>query len=175
MTLESHDSNHTILNGPILDSETPVEVLSAVKQRGREKKGPPDIAPKSFSPKGPKWCCSFHRSHREICTRNRQLSETKSLDDFCWLTADSRVGNQPAPYRALSGLPDPKCRESLENVSWGLRPGTPKKSPKSRGQSGKSPESLRKVSGVCFWTVPKTFWRLFRGPRPEAAPSGSQF
>ena len=30
--------------------------LSAVKQRGREKKGPPDIAPKSFSQKGPKWC-----------------------------------------------------------------------------------------------------------------------
>ena len=30
---------------------------SAVKQRGRaQKKGPPDIAPKSFSQKGPKWC-----------------------------------------------------------------------------------------------------------------------
>ena len=29
---------------------------SAVKQRGREKKGPPDIAPKSFSQKRPKWC-----------------------------------------------------------------------------------------------------------------------
>ena len=29
---------------------------SAVKQRGREKKGPPDIALKSFSQKGPKWC-----------------------------------------------------------------------------------------------------------------------
>ena len=29
---------------------------SAVNERGREKKGPLDIAPKSFSPKGPKWC-----------------------------------------------------------------------------------------------------------------------
>ena len=29
---------------------------SAVNQRGREKKGPRDIAPKSFSPKLPKWC-----------------------------------------------------------------------------------------------------------------------
>ena len=28
----------------------------SVKQRGREKKGPPDIAPKSFSQKVPKWC-----------------------------------------------------------------------------------------------------------------------
>ena len=31
-------------------------LLSAVKQRGREKKGPPEIAPKSFSQIGPKWC-----------------------------------------------------------------------------------------------------------------------
>ena len=29
---------------------------SAVKQRGREKKGPPDIVPKCFYQKGPKWC-----------------------------------------------------------------------------------------------------------------------
>ena len=33
-------------------------------KRGREKKGPSDIASKSFSQKGPKWC-SVHRSHRE--------------------------------------------------------------------------------------------------------------
>ena len=26
--------------------------------------------------------CPFHRSHREICTRNRPVSETKFLDDF---------------------------------------------------------------------------------------------
>ena len=39
---------------------------------------------------------SFHRSHREISTRNRPLSETKFLDDFwgpflsrsLWFTAD---------------------------------------------------------------------------------------
>ena len=55
------------------------KTLSAVKQRGREKKGPPDIAPKSCSQKG---ALFFHRSHREICTRNRPLSETKFLDDF---------------------------------------------------------------------------------------------
>ena len=30
--------------------------VSAVKQRGRENKGPPDVAPKSFSWKGPKRC-----------------------------------------------------------------------------------------------------------------------
>ena len=56
---------------------------SAVKQKGREKKGPPDIAPKSFSLKRPKMVlCSFHGSHREICIRNRRLSETKFLDDL---------------------------------------------------------------------------------------------
>ena len=32
---------------------------SAVKQRGREKKGPRDIAPKSFSQKGPEWCSAL--------------------------------------------------------------------------------------------------------------------
>ena len=47
-------------------------------------------------------------------------------------------------------------------------PGPQKVSKKSRGQSGKSPESLRKVSGECFWTVPGTFWRLFGVPGPEA-------
>ena len=26
--------------------------------------------------------CPFHRSHREICTQNRPVSETKFLDDF---------------------------------------------------------------------------------------------
>ena len=31
-------------------------------------------------------------------------------------------------------------------------------------KSGKSPESLRKVSGECFWTFFGAFWRLFRGP-----------
>ena len=47
---------------------------SAVKQRGQEKKGPPDIALKSFSQKGPKMVlCSFHRSHREICTPNQPV------------------------------------------------------------------------------------------------------
>ena len=42
----------------ILRTSQRFSVISAVKQRGREKKGPPDIAPKSFSPnfKGPKWC-----------------------------------------------------------------------------------------------------------------------
>ena len=142
----------------------------AVKQRGREKKGPPDIAPNPspekgqngsgvapanqtqksqfmnfsqgrsgtkvqcescfvflrkntrihkngrnswtfrFGPffglvcQGDSWMvlCSFHRSDREICTRNRPLSETKFLDDFwgplplpaplvyCWLACALR-------------------------------------------------------------------------------------
>ena len=52
---------------------------SAVKQRGRENKGLPDIAPKSFSLRV---LCPFPRSHREIYTRNRPISEMKFLDDF---------------------------------------------------------------------------------------------
>ena len=80
------------------------------------------------------------------------------------------IGNQPAPYRGLLGPPGPKCRKSLENVSQGLRPRDPKKSQKkSRGQSGKSPESLRKVSGECFWSVPGLFGDFLgsRGLRPR--------
>ena len=37
------------------EASPPSTYNSAVKQRGRENKGPPDIAPKSFL-KGPKWC-----------------------------------------------------------------------------------------------------------------------
>ena len=55
---------------------------SEVNQRGREKKGPPDV-PKILLLKGAKMVlCPFHRSHREIWTRNRPVSETKFLDDF---------------------------------------------------------------------------------------------
>ena len=53
--------------------------ISAVNQRGRENKGPPDIVPKSFSKRAKMVLCSFHRSHGEICTRNRPVSETKFL------------------------------------------------------------------------------------------------
>ena len=54
-----------------------------------------------------------------------------------------------------------QCRKSLENVSWGLRPWDPKKSPKSLGDNlGESPESLRKVSGECFWTVPESLRKV---------------
>ena len=80
----------------------------------------------------------------------------------------TKFGNQPAPCRGLPGPPGPKCRKSLENVSWGLLFWDPKKSQKkSGGQSGKSQESLRKVSGECFWSVPGLFGDcLGSGPGP---------
>ena len=79
-----------------------------------------------------------------------------------------RVGNQPAPYRGLSGSPGPKCRESLENVSRGLRPGDPKKSPKSPGTLQKhSRHTFRGAGGA-----EETFSRLFRrfGPAGPERP-----
>ena len=91
----------------------------------------------------------------------------------------SRLFFQPAPCRGLSGPLGPKCRKSLENVSRGPQ----KVSKKSREQSGKSRESLRKVSGECFWSVfgvfgdflgfrGEAFSRLFRhfGPGGPAEP-----
>ena len=53
------------------------------------------ILPQNPSPeKGQNGVCPFHRSHREICTRNRPVSETKFLDDF-W---------RPLPLLAPFGL-----------------------------------------------------------------------
>ena len=74
---------------------------SAVNARGREKNGAAGYCPKLLLPKRAKMVlCSFHRSHREICTRNRPLSETKFLlmisggaflSQPLWFTAERRV------------------------------------------------------------------------------------
>ena len=61
----------------------------------------------------------------------------------------------------LPGPSGPKYQKSLENVSRGLRPRNPEKSPKSLGNSL---GSLRKVSKESFRTVPETVWRLFGVP-----------
>ena len=62
------------------------------------------------------------------------------------------VANQPAPYRGLSGPKRPRCRKSLKNVSWGLRPRNPEESPKSLTNN------LKRV----FRHFPKTLRRLLR-------------
>ena len=75
------------------------------------------------------------------------------------------IGNQPAPYRGLSGPPGPKCRKSLENVS--RAPGPQKVSNKSQESPAslwKSPESVWRV----FLECSGPFWRLFGVPGPEA-------
>ena len=81
----------------------------------------------------------------------------------------TRFANQSAPYRGPLGPSGPKGRKSLENVSQGLRPQNPEKSPKSLRNSPKRlfrhfPETLRRL--------PRLFPRLFgdfsgfRGRRP---------
>ena len=60
-----------------------------------------------------------------------------------------RIGNRPARLQR-SLPPGPKCRKSLENVSRGLQPRDPKKSPESLGGSPKTlsrhfPETLRRL------------------------------
>ena len=50
--------------------------------------------------------CPFHRSHREICTQNRPVSETKFLDDF-WGAPSS-----PGPFSLLLTSPEgPKMKK----------------------------------------------------------------
>ena len=72
--------------GVTLDSaETPFAEtpLSVVKQRGREKNGAARYCPTILLPKRVKMVlCSFHRSHRDVCTRDQPLSKTKFLDAF---------------------------------------------------------------------------------------------
>ena len=54
-----------------------------IKQKGAGRKRGRRRLPLNPSPKRAKMVlCSFHRSHRQTCTRNRPLSETKLLDDF---------------------------------------------------------------------------------------------
>ena len=75
------------------------------------------------------------------------------------------LANQPAPYRGLAGPSGPKCRKSLENVSRGLWPRNPEKSPKVLGTvwqvSGESPESVKRV----FLDCSRDFLETFRGSR----------
>ena len=73
--------------------------LSAVNKRGPGEEGAAGYCLKILLAKGAKMVfCSFHRSHREICTRNRPLSETKFLDDF-WGAPSS-----PGPFVLLLAL-----------------------------------------------------------------------
>ena len=80
---------------------------------------------------------------------------------------NKKVANAPAPYRGLSGPSGPKCRKSLENVSRGLRPRNPEKSPKSLGNSPK------RLFRHTLWRLSGLFPRLFgdfsgsRGRRPR--------
>ena len=53
------------------------------KNKGARRRRGHRILPQNPSPKKDEMVlCPFHRTHREICTRNRPISETKFLDDF---------------------------------------------------------------------------------------------
>ena len=65
--------NYPLANYPVVSS----------KQKGAGEEGAAGYCPEILLPKSAKWVlCSLLRSHREICTRNRPLSEKKFLDDF---------------------------------------------------------------------------------------------
>ena len=82
----------------------------------------------------------------------------------------NRLGNQPAPHRGLSGTPGLKCRKSLENVSRGLWPGTPRKSPRSLGTVPKIlSNTFRRLSGD-FPDCPRDFLETFLGSPPSQRP-----
>ena len=79
------------------------------------------------------------------------------------------VGNQPAPYRGLSGPPGPKSpKKSRKCLPGPPAPGPQKVSKKSRGQSKNTLQTLSGDSPETSRTVPETFLRLFGVPGPEA-------
>ena len=60
-----------------------VRATISSKQKGPGEEGAAGYCPKVLLLKRAKMVLRpFHRSHREICTRNRPVSETKFLDDF---------------------------------------------------------------------------------------------
>ena len=103
---------------------------------------------------------SFHLKQKKLSIRAPIYRSLQALR----AQKGSFVGSQPAPCRGLSGPPGPKCRKSLENVSWGLRPRDPKSLKKVSGTvrevSRESPESVWRV----FLECSGTFWRLFGVP-----------
>ena len=98
---------------------------------------------------------------------------------FSWDFLGPTKNWEPArPLQRSLGPSGPEMpKESRKCLPSPPAAGPQKVSKRSRGQSGKSPESLRKVSGECFWSVlglfgdflgsrrrrpRKTFSRLFR-------------
>ena len=79
-----------------------------------------------------------------------------------------RLTCEPArPLQSLRGLSGPKCRKNLENVSWGLRPRNPEKSPKTRNSLGNLGRVSRKCRKSLFGLFPRLFgdFSRFRGRR----------
>ena len=75
--------------GELLLVSVPQE-MKHEKSLSSETKGPGEQGAAGYCPKtlllrrAKMVLCPFHWSHREICTRNRPISETKFLDDFWW-------------------------------------------------------------------------------------------
>ena len=131
---------------------------SAVKQRGREKNGAAGYCPKILRPKRAKMVlCSFHRSDRKICTRNRPLSETNFLDDF-WgplplpaplfhcliLWVERMLHGQKAPQCSETPMFSASCAPSERNC--------PRCKPRSRISTKSSPILLPTLLLYSFYT-----------------------
>ena len=75
-----------MVGGPLNLLPLPNHSLCSIssKPKGPGEQGAAGFCPRILLLKRAKTVlCPFHRSHREICTRSRPVSETKFLDDFC--------------------------------------------------------------------------------------------
>ena len=108
-------------------------MIRANRSRDSRCESPVPLRPRSslFNPRAPEL-------RSGIWLKDQEPWSLKSPKYRIW------IGNQPAPYRGLSGPLGPKCRKSLKNVS--------------------RPKSLQKVSGTVWDTFRRVSGKFPRGP-----------
>ena len=98
--------------------------LSAVHKRGQEKKGPPDIAPKSFSQKEPKWCSVLSIG---VCKGNLHFEIGHFLRRNSWMISGVPFLSRPLCFTADSPFMDNALKPHLlwgKGGFGGCSPGT---------------------------------------------------
>ena len=119
-----------------------VKRIRRLSEKGPEEHGAAGYFPKILLLKRATMVlCPFHRSHREICTRNRPISETKFLDDFWCQVATLALYSMYCP-EIESLLP-------LDTVNLFSEPSSPRKS--YLVDNVNSPDAQTKPLTVGIW------------------------
>ena len=138
-----------------------IRFLSAVKQRGREKRGPPDICTKMLLPKRAKTVlCSFHRSllGKSALEVGHFLRRTMSVDDFWGPHSSSR----PLCFTADS---EPCPDQPVQVAEFEMKP-TDADQPRPPSEKTKGQQLKGKIVSEFF-----TLFQIFHTFFPRTLPS----